>query len=58
MPANGTNKSNLTSIKTAIDTLETNASGASGDATLELRVLCKTLRRDIARFEDGVKGLK
>lgn len=57
MPANGTNKSNLTSVKTAIDTLDTNAGGATAEARFELKVLCKTLRRDIARFEDGIKGL-
>lgn len=57
MSANGTNKTNLASVKTAINTFETNAAGATDDAKLEMRILCKTLRRDIARFEDGIKGL-
>lgn len=57
MPANATNKSNLSSVKSAIDTLDSNTSSATVEARFELKALCKTLRRDIARFEDGIKGL-
>lgn len=57
MPAGGTNRTNLASVETAIGTLRSNASTATGDAREGLLKLCRTLERDIAAYKQQIQGL-
>lgn len=57
MPAHATNKTNLTSVKSAVATLKTNASLGTGDARREIHKAARRLEKELAHFEKTVQGL-
>lgn len=57
MPAHATNKTNLASVVSAIDTLESNIGLGTGSAPDELKKLCKALRREVDSFKRLIQGI-
>lgn len=57
MGVHSTNKTNLGSIDTAIGTLRTNASLATGDERKAILCLAKTLEREVAYAKKTIQGI-